>query len=85
MQPEFEAILAADQPELEKVTRAFQWIIAEHTTHSRHEIELLRALGDQENLVKEQIKLAAIEHALSIYAFCYQRATGRRLGNEQSR
>ena len=78
MQKEFEAIIASDLPEAEKVARAYQWIIDDHISHSRNEIELLRALGDQENLVKEQIKLGVYEYTAGIFAFCFQQATGRK-------
>jgi len=79
MQKEFEAIIAADLPEVEKVAKAYQWIIADQIAHSRNEIELLKALGDQEKLVKEQIKLGMFEYTADIFAFCYQQATGRKL------
>ena len=61
MQKEFEAIIASNLPEVEKVAKAYQWIINDQIAHSRNEIELLKALGDQENLVKEQIKLGMLE------------------------
>ena len=78
MQKEFEAIIASNLPEAEKVARAYQWIIDDQIAHSRNEIELLKALGDQENLIKEQIKLGVIEYTAGIFAFCYQQATGRK-------
>ncbi len=79
MQKEFEDILASDLPEVEKVARAYRWIIEDQMAHSRNEIELLKALGDQEKLVKEQIKLGMFEYTSDIFAFCYQQATGRTL------
>ena len=79
MHKDFEAILASDLPEVEKVARAYQWIITDQMAYSRNEIELLKALGDQENLVKEQIKLGMFEYTAGIFAFCYQQATGRKL------
>ena len=79
MQKEFEAIIASDLPEVEKVAQAYQWIMTDQIEHSHNEIELLKALGDQENLVKEQIKLGVIEYTAGIFAFCYQQATGRKL------
>lgn len=79
MHKDFEAIIASDLPEVEKVARAYQWIITDQMAYSRNEIELLKALGDQENLVKEQIKLGMFEYTSGIFAFCYQQATGRKL------
>jgi hypothetical protein len=81
MQPEFEAILASDLPEAEKLTQAYQFIIQEQIAHARREIELQQALGDQEALIKEKIKLGVMEYTNDIFAFCYQRVTGRKLAN----
>ena len=82
MQPEFEAILASDLPEAEKLARAYQLIITQHMEHSRREIELLKAMGDKEALVKEQIKLGVLEYSLGVWAHCYWRVTGRKVTDD---
>jgi hypothetical protein len=79
MQPEFEAILASGQPEVEKLTQAYQFIMREQIAHARREIELQHAIGDKEDLIKEKIKLGVMEYANDIFAFCYLRVTGRKL------
>jgi hypothetical protein len=82
MKPEFEAILSSDQPELEKLTRAYQFILQEHITHAHGEIELQKALGDEQALIQEKIKLGMLEYVNGIFAFCYLRVTGRKLDHE---
>jgi hypothetical protein len=81
MQPEFENILASDLPDIEKLTQSFQLILKEHIEHEKHEVELQKALGDQEELIKTQIKLGVYEYTNDIFAFCYLRVTGRKLSN----
>lgn len=79
MQPEFEAILASDLPETEILSRAYQYIMQEQIAFSRREIELQKAIGDQQALVKEQIKMGVLEYASEIFAFCYLRVTGKKM------
>ncbi|MBN2147370.1 MAG: hypothetical protein JW726_08275 [Anaerolineales bacterium] len=82
MQPEFEAILSSDLPQAEKLTRAFQLIIQQQIAYGQREVELLQALGDEEALVKEKIKLGVMQYVNEIYAYCYLRVTGRKLTDE---
>jgi hypothetical protein len=79
MQPEFEAILASDLPQSEMLSRAYQYIMREQIAFSRREIELQKAIGDQQALVKEQIKMGVLEYAYEIFAFCYLRVTGKKM------
>jgi hypothetical protein len=83
MQPEFEAILASDLPELEKLTQAYRFILKDQIAIARREIELQKAIGDQEKMIKEKIKMGTIEYSGSIFAFCYLKVTGRSLPNDQ--
>ena len=82
MQPEFEAILASDLPEADKLASAYQLIITQHMEHSRREIELRQAMGDKEALVKEQIKLGVLEYSLGVWAHCYYRVMGRQVADD---
>lgn len=70
------SIFASPKPELEKLAEGFHLITRDQITHSLREQELLQALGDKQGLVKEQIKMSTIEHVVSIFDECYQRATG---------
>jgi len=82
MDPKFEAILSSNLPELEKLTRAYQFILQEQIAYSRREIELQNAIGDEQALVKEKIKLGVMQYTNDIFVFCYLRVTGRKLTSE---
>jgi hypothetical protein len=71
------AIFTSKRTELEKITAAFHAITQDQISQSTREQELLLALGDKNGLVKEQIKMSTLEHAVSIFDECYQRATGK--------
>jgi hypothetical protein len=77
-----EEIFNSDQAEIEKLAQAFEWITGQHIEHGEHEIELFRAIQDQEMLVKEQIKLSTIKYVRGVFNDCYRRATGRRAWDE---
>lgn len=79
MQPEFEAILASDLSDLEKLTQTYRFILKEQIAIAQREIELQRALGDQEKMIKEKIKKGVMENSASIFAFCYLKVTGHPL------
>jgi hypothetical protein len=79
---EYLAAIDTDQPEAERIVRAFAVIIRFYEVHGKHEIELARALGDRDRLVKEQIKLSTFQHAHSILLDAYHRVTGRRITDE---
>jgi len=78
----FNQIKGSELPEAEKIARAFEWITDRYLEHNAHEIELLRAMGDQESLVKEQIKQNMMKHTRTIFRDCYQFMTGRRAWDE---
>jgi hypothetical protein len=79
---EVDRILASDLPDLEKVAQAFDCITAFIVGYARAEIELARALQDDEQLLKIQIKKETMAHARSIFEMCYRRVTGRRPWHE---
>ncbi len=81
MQPEFEQILTEDLPETDKLARAYLFILQEQQLYAQHEIELQKAIGNDEQLVKEQIKQSVLKYSGEIFAYCYFRITGRRLPN----
>lgn len=78
MQPEFEQILSSDLPEVEKLSRAYLFILRQQQDFSSREIELRRALGDEQSLIKEQVKAGALKYSGEIFAFCYYRVTGKK-------
>ncbi|MCP4419058.1 MAG: hypothetical protein GY805_20775 [Chloroflexi bacterium] len=79
---EYEAIFKTDLSEADKIAKAFHHVIDIIVTHSKNEIELLRAMSDRETLIKEQIKLSSIEHAKGVFDMAYFKATGKRSCDE---
>jgi len=80
--PQLEEIIATDIPEIDKLSKAFAFLISEQVEIARREIELLRAMDDKDALVKEQIKANTMEYALSIFGHCYFKTTGRKYSDE---
>jgi hypothetical protein len=76
------AIIATDLPDNEKLAQAFGWITSSNIEHAMREIELARAVGDQEAVVKMQVKMETMKHDRGIFEECYWRVTGRRPWNE---
>jgi hypothetical protein len=74
--------MSSELPEIEKVSRAFTYLISEHIQISQREIELLKAMGETDILVKEQIKRNTMEYMLSVFHDCFKGATGRKVSNE---
>jgi len=81
MHPEFEQILASELADTEKLARAYLWILRQQQDFGEHEIELQKALGDHEELVKEQIKRGVLKYSGEIFLYCYYRITGKTLTN----
>jgi hypothetical protein len=75
---EVHRIIGSDLPEVDRLVQAFSQITGTILEHGQGEVELLRALGDQEGLVKVQIKLSTVEHCRSILERCYQWIAARR-------
>ena len=74
---ELDKIFTSEIPDIEKLTQSFAWITHLEMENTRHEIELLKALNDPDELVKEQVKLSTLEHARKIFLFCHLRITGK--------
>ena len=77
-QARIEEILAADLPEATKVARAFEAITRIVLAHAEREIELARAMGDANEVIKQQIKRETMKAARGILQGCHQRVTGKR-------
>jgi hypothetical protein len=78
-----DAIVASDLPDLTKLAQAFDLITQRLVDQTHPEIELARAMNDQETVVKQQVKMETIKHAREIFVDCYLRVTGRRPWSEQ--
>jgi hypothetical protein len=78
---EYEAIFTTELSEADKLKQGFQMITNTIVIQAQHEIELLRAMDDREQLVKQQIKLSTVQHIQGIFEDAYLRATGQRRHN----
>ena len=76
-------IFSSKTPEIDQLAAGFHFILDRELSASKQEMELLRAMGDRVSLVKEQIKHNTIQHAASIFADCYFRATGEQWAPEE--
>ena len=79
---EVDKIINSDLADLDKVMRAFDVITGSVIGAAEQEVELSRALGDPESVVKEQIKMETVKHARAILNDCYMRVTRRRAWDE---
>ncbi len=70
-------ILESDLPEIDKVAQAFGFITGQILDHGQKDMELFKAMGDQESLIKEQIKLETIRFARGAFNQAFTRVTGR--------
>jgi hypothetical protein len=75
-------IKASDQSEVEKVAQAFDWVTSQIVENGQREIELAKAMKDQDSLVKEQIKLSMMNHARGIFQACFKHVTGAEAWDE---
>jgi hypothetical protein len=78
----FNKLKSSDLPPAAKVRRAFEWVVNGYLEQGEGEIQVLKAMGDQQSLVKEQIKLSTMQHTLDIFHHCYQYMVGGSVGDE---
>lgn len=77
------AIFAKEgQTELQTILEAFDYITTLIIQQSEKDIELNRALGDKEAVVREQVKMSTIIHTRSVLNQCHQRVTGKEVYDE---
>jgi hypothetical protein len=67
----------SDLSDLDKVMKAFRHITGEHIKHSKHNLELARALKDGEAVIREQIKQETIKYTQKVLEDCYRIFVGR--------
>jgi hypothetical protein len=75
-------IVRSDLTEVEKLAQSFRSITDRYVEHAEAQVELARAMKDQEALVKEHIKLGVMNHARSIFQDCFRSITGRMAWDE---
>jgi len=81
-QDDFDAILASDAPDIDKLAWAFGRITDGIIDFARYETDMAMALHDQDAKIRVQIKMETIKHARHIFATSYQRITGRSVWDE---
>lgn len=69
-----------DLTDMERLVAAFGFATESFVVQSGRDLELARAMGDQETAVKEQIKSSVMLSAREIFEFCYLNVTGTRKG-----
>lgn len=75
---ETDRIVAEDIPDMEKFIKLFDWVTTRFGIIAEQEIDLARALGDKDAVVKHQIKLSTMKLCREMFEDCYLRATGLR-------
>lgn len=76
------AIFNSNLSEVDKLAQSFYHITSLHIQHAEREIELFRAMGDTDQLIKEQIKSETIKHVRNIFNDCFIRTTGKKAWND---
>jgi len=77
-QMELSKIADMDLPEMEKLIRLFDWTTRRIVEYAQQEIELARAMHDEEQIVKQKIKMAAVKLVRGVFQDSYLRASGKR-------
>lgn len=75
-QQKMQEIFSGPQSELDRLAAGFHLILSRAMEDSKREMELLRAMGDRQGLIKEQVKHNTVQHAVKIFDDCYFRTTG---------
>lgn len=73
----FDQIFSGDEAQIDQLARGFHCLLDIQLLDSKREMDLLKAMGDRENLVKEQIKYSTIEHVIARFDECYFQAAGK--------
>lgn len=69
-------VFASDASDVEKLALAFEAISRRIVSDYAREVQVCQAMRDQENLVKERIKLGVMNSARTILNNCYREITG---------
>jgi hypothetical protein len=81
--PAFNAIFAeTDKNALEQITAGFDYVTRLIIEQCDRDIEVNRALGDQQAVIREQIKRQTIIHARGILNTCHLYATRQEVFDE---
>jgi len=81
-QDRLDAIVGSSLPDIDKLKQGFGLVTERIIDHAQHEIELARAMHDDESRVKTQVKMSTMQTAREIFDTWYTRITGRRAWDE---
>jgi hypothetical protein len=68
--------------QIERLSLAYRWITDRIIEQGMNDVDLARALRDEESLIKNQVKTEAIKHARAIFQTCHLLATGKKAWDE---
>ena len=68
----------ASLAEIDRLAMAFGTVTKSFIEQSERDLDLARAMQDEETAVKEQIKAGVMDTAREMFEFCYLKATGSR-------
>ena len=71
-------IAGSDLSEMEKLIQTYDWVTRRIIELAQREIELARAMSDEELAVKQSIKMNTLKLARGVFQDCYLRASGSR-------
>jgi len=77
-----ESLKKSDLGELDQVAIAYKWILDKHIEQGKNQIELARAMKDQETVIREQIKMETIKYTVKSFDDCVVMLLGRKVGDE---
>lgn len=73
-----DSLKESDLSDLDKVVKAFWHVTDDHIKHSKHDLELARALKDREAVIREQIKQETIKYTQKVLEDCCRIFVGRK-------
>ena len=75
---DYEHIMESDIPDVQKLLQSFESILVQVIGHTEAEIEIARAMQDEDARIKEQIKMETVKFTRGILRHSYLRITGRK-------
>ena len=73
----FDQTIASDLPDMEKLAKAFRGLTGFVIDSAERQIQLAMAMHDQQQVVKQQVKMETMKHARKLFQTCHWHVTGR--------
>ena len=81
-QDRMEQIVGSALPDIEKLRQGFGLVTGQIIDTAQREVELARAMHDDEARIKTQVKMSTMKSAREIFDTWYTRITGQRAWDE---